>query len=80
MTLAGTDVSADKLSSPLTFCTTSGGTFGTIGAYQTLLQGSPGYGLIGTFSIPLHVKQTINGSDYPGSYSMTLTFITSPGT
>ncbi len=67
-----------ELNHPLTLCTTSGGTFGTIGDYRTSLQGSTGYGTSTSFSIPLFVKQTVLASDAPGTYSITLTYTVTP--
>jgi len=79
MTLGGTDVGAE-LNLPLTLCTTVGGTYGTIAEYQTALAGSAGYGTVSTFNIPLFVKQTLLASDGAGTYSITLTYVVTPGT
>ncbi len=54
------------------------GTVSTIPAYQTELQGAAGYGAVGTFSIPLFAAQTVEASDDPGTYQITLTFTTTP--
>ncbi len=79
MTLGGADNTAE-LNYPLTVCTTSNGSFGTIAEYQALLQGSIHYGEVTTFSIPLFVQQQILAGDQGGSYSITLTFTATPGT
>ena len=67
------------LAAALELCTTGGGTFGDIVAYETALQGLGGYGGVGTFSIPLYIKQTVANTDPPGAYSITLTYTTTPG-
>lgn len=77
MTIGGDDDTGHKLANPIQVGMTSG-TVGTIGAYQTALQESTGYGQNVTFSIPLSLKQTIVAGDKAESYKITLTYTATP--
>lgn len=80
MTIGGLDdIAAVPLTNPIEVGMTAG-TVSTISAYQSELAGASGYGAIGTFAIPLYANQPVIASDEPGSYSITLTFTTVPGT
>ena len=79
MTIGGVDSAvATKLAAPLTVCNTDVGTFGSIPAYQTILQSWAGYGQAGTFNIGLYVKQIVAADDAGGSYKITLTYTATP--
>jgi hypothetical protein len=78
MTVDGEDTSgAIKLSAKMQFGN-DGMTFGDLGAYQSALQSSAGYGAVGTFEIPFFVKQMVTSSDKVGSYKITITFTATP--
>lgn len=56
----------------------AGTTTGTIAAYALALTGSTGYGTSASFNIPLYANQTIETTDAPGSYSITLNYTLTP--
>jgi len=56
----------------------AGTTTGTIAAYALALTGSTGYGTSASFDIPLYANQTIETTDAPGSYSITLNYTLTP--
>jgi hypothetical protein len=66
------------LTTPLGIGMTEGTNNGNITSYNTELEGVETYGDIGTFAIPLYVKQVIVPADASGTYSITLTYTVTP--
>jgi len=73
-----------SLTDPMTF-SVDGTTYGSSSAYQTALQAEAAsgsyvaYQAAGTFTMPLSVKQTVEANDKTGTYSITLTYVATPG-